>query len=101
MWIVRITCICLMNKGLSLFKTMHTQDTDTGVLRSTVYLLQSSNCTAGSEPVFIWVMFILEQDLEIETWNATKISTITHFPFQSQTWIFSFLKYCLLQMYVS
>lgn len=29
-------------------------------------LLQSSNSTAESKPVFIWIMFILEQDLEIE-----------------------------------
>jgi len=43
-----------------------------------VYLLQNSNSTAESEPVFICVMFILDQDLEVETWNATKIGTNHH-----------------------
>lgn len=38
-------------------------------------LLQSSNSTDEQKPVFIWVMSILEQDLERETWNTTKIST--------------------------
>lgn len=36
------------------------------------------NSTAESKPVFIWVMFILEQDLEIENLKATKIVTNHH-----------------------
>ena len=68
-----------------------------------VHLLQNSNSTAESEPDFIWIMFILEQDLEIEPWNATKIGTSRHTLSLSEPDLDfqSFLKSCLLQMYIN